>query len=368
MSCKGKCSTSCSGSCAGSCISGCSNQCTSCSGTCKGTATKPSTNTSDNNKPSKPSPPPSINGIDKDKINSGTVVIVPKDGKEYTKEDMPLYNGAFYDPSTGQILSDYHGPNGIFDQSEWTTEWKRQPDGTVVGYFIEKDKKISYGSGGSSGGGSSYTPPPRPPKLDFTTPFPIFHSDVKEVTKYFYHFGIDEATFSKVKYEDVSVFVSPIIDLGTLYEKDYIMLEASFEEGDYTGFEFSILDNKKEHAILPYDVESVIHEQIFDQLPLRFKRDINKDPIIKQSGHIISSNLETLRNELIPSISPSYKDSYLPFTVSYTPLDAWQHIPSSRFVQIKVILRKYKGSITMPILKSMALRKYSENAPWLNKE
>lgn len=320
--------------------------------------------------PSTPSPPPSITGIDPSQITKGTVQIITADGKVHERKDMPLYNGAFYDPSTGKILSDVHGPDGIFENSEWDTSWRRNDDGTVTGIFTERPPSTSHSNGGG-GGSEPPSPPPKPAKLDFSDPFPSFTSNIKEVSKYFYYFGIDEAIFSSVTYEKNSVFVSPIIDLGVLYDTDYLMLESTYTLGFNSSIEFYILDGTDQVPILPYDEEYVTNEQHFKNLPLRFQRNTTKSYTIKQDNHVIEMKLE----DLLANVSGltyvnkySYINAYSPYTISYTPKDCWTYKPKSNQIQLKIVLRNYDSTGEMPSFKYVLIRKYSEEAPWTQKE
>lgn len=323
---------------------------------------------SSSKKPSQPSQPSTINGIDKSKLKPATVVIKDKNGNVTTSKpgEYKQYGDAIYRVSDGKIMGDTHGIDGVMDKNQWNKDWVRDKNGNSVGIWTEKPdepkKKPSRPSGGSSeSGGSSDNKPSRPPYIEFTQPFPTFSSDVKEITKYFYFFGLDKIHLSSTHYTNTSVFVSPIIDLGELYEKDYIMLEATYLTGDSGCIEFYIIDENNEVPILPYDVDYIVNEKIFKGMGLRFKRDESKPYVLKKGQNIV----QTLLGDIINNNNLSAHDLY---TVDYYPLNSWIYKPTQRFIQIKAILRNFGEQNTMPYLQDMSLRKYTEGAPWTQRE
>ena len=301
--------------------------------------------------------PPNLSDIDSDKVTTGTVIIKREDGTTQTIYDCPKYEGAFYDPDTGEILGDTHGPDGKYDQGSWD---KAYDSTNNVGYFTEKpSKKHNNGSGGSSGGGSSggsssgsssgsWTPPPPPPppppKIEWDEPFPVFKGDLKKIYRYVYHLGLDEAAFSNVIYESNSVCVTPLIEIGQLEDESYIALEA-FYKGN---IEFYIIDGTLEIPIMPLGQTQIEDEKLFYGLSTRFIVNDQAPILVKQNGTSTDCDYHTILNDL------SYWKDNTTYHISYTPIAQYHYKPVNNRIQIKAIIRGI-GSI-----QKMTLRHYGD--------
>lgn len=295
--------------------------------------------------------PPNISGVDPDKVTSGTVVIEKEDGETEVIEDCPKYEGAFYDPVTGEILGDTHGPDGKYDKEDWDKDYDSS---TNTGHFTEKPKPDKKPSGGGGGGGGHYypsydkpskpKPPPPPPKIEWNEPFPVFTGELKKIYRYVYHLGIDEAQFSNVLHDENSVCITPSIETGFMGEDNYIALEAQFKGN----VEFYILDGTSEVPIMPIDQIEIQDEKIFFGLPTRFLVNGKADIIVKKNGAVVDLNYKDV-------ISKRFlwndNDQY---SISYIPVPQYHYKPNLNTIQIKAILRGVSS------IQNITIRRYGD--------
>lgn len=311
--------------------------------------------------PTKSSSPQNIDGVDKDKISKGDVIINKSDGTTQTIKDAPLYNGAFYDPDTGDIMGDTHGPEGIYDKEQYDKDYYRNEDGKPTGVFTEKPKKEEQKKETAS---SSYddddddyddddddyyepepSPPPPPPKVEWSEPFPTFSSDYKMITRYIYHLGVDEAIFSNVVHEENSVCVTPLIEIGKLDKEEYLMLEAEFKGN----VEFYILDGDKTIDILPVNQTKIENEKMFFGLLPRFIVDDQYDVIVKRNDVTIDEDYKTILNNKL------YWGDNTVYNMSYVPIVQNSYRPIEERIQLKIIMRGISS------VNYLAFRYYGDN-------
>lgn len=300
---------------------------------------------SSNKTTTKSNSPQNIAGVDPAKIATGNVVIKNNDGSTTVVKDAPLYQGAFYDPKTGNIMGDTHGPEGIYDTETWAKDYYRDGNGTPTGVFTEKPAKKETTSSSSNDYYREPSPPPPPSKIDWSEPFPTFSSNYKTIKRYVYHLGLDEAIFSNVVHEENSVCITPAITVGALDTEEYLMLEADFKGS----VEFYIIDGDKTINILPVNQTKIENEKMFLGLSPRFIVDDQYDVIVKRNTVVIAENYQDILND------KNYWANGANYTMTYVPVAQNTYRPAEEQVQLKIILRGISS------VSHLAFRYYADN-------
>lgn len=175
----------------------------------------------------------------------------------------------------------------------------------------------------------------------------------KAISKFSYHFGIDEIYFDEVILDNNMCFISEDIDIGSLDKDEYIQLSATYDSGDNGSIEFYILDGSEARPIMPIEDSIVINEKIFYGLIPRFSIDESEEMIIKKNGSVMDISL----NNAIKSNEDG-------LTITYTPLDAYNLIVNNYTIQVKAILRTYDKTVKAPSIKNISIRKYGRSLLW----
>lgn len=291
--------------------------------------------------------PQNIAGVAPDKITTGNVVINKNDGSTQVIKDAPLYQGSFYDPETGDIMGDTHGPDGIYDKETWNKNYYRDENGIATGIFTEKPEKKQTSSSDSSDNDyySEPSPPQTPSKIEWNEPFPTFSSDYKTIKRYIYHLGLDEAVFSNVVHEENSVCITPSIAVGALGTEEYLMLEADFKGS----VEFYIIDGDKTIDILPVGQTKIENEKMFFGLLPRFIVDDQYDVVVKHNTIAINENYQDILS------NKEYWVNDVAYTMTYVPITQNTYRPTEEYVQLKIVLRGISS------VSHLAFRYYADN-------
>lgn len=175
----------------------------------------------------------------------------------------------------------------------------------------------------------------------------------KAISKFSYHFGIDEIYFDEVILDNNMCFISEDIDIGSLDKDEYIQLSATYDSGDNGSIEFYILDGSEARPIMPIEDSIVINEKIFYGLIPRFSIDESEEMIIKKNGSVMDISL----NNAIKSNEDG-------LTITYTPLDAYNLTVNNYTIQVKAILRTYDKTVKAPSIKNISIRKYGRSLLW----
>lgn len=173
--------------------------------------------------------------------------------------------------------------------------------------------------------------------------------------KYTYNFGIDSIIFSKSKLEQNQCFITDEVKLENQNKKKYIQLDAEFSCDTDSSIEFYIIDGSVEKSILPINTSRIIDEKIFYGLRPRFSIDSDEEIVIKKNGTIVDVTLDHAIN--------TNEDGY---TVSYTPLNAYNLSLNNDNIKLKIIMRIYNTDATMPIIKKMSIRQFGGDSTWSN--
>ena len=180
--------------------------------------------------------------------------------------------------------------------------------------------------------------------------------NITEKTMYTYMFGIDEISIKKVDQEYDGAFISDLIDIGTLNEKEYIQLCVDQYNGENTGVEYSIYDGDVEVPIIPIGFKHIENEKIFTDVGLRFARDESEYIAIKKDGAVIDISLEDAQSQLTGRYSADY---YPEQKYSYTPINS--------MIRIKATMRKFGPVEATPYINSIKVRKYGGDLLWMEK-
>jgi hypothetical protein len=190
---------------------------------------------------------------------------------------------------------------------------------------------------------------------EFNIPVQSLSSNIKEVTKYEYFFGLDKIDFCNVEILPNSCFISKSKTIGTLDSDEYIQLDATYNSSIGSSVEFYIVDGSIDIPILPTNITMVTDEVIFYGKSTRFQIDNNKDVIIKKDGQVINLSIE----EAIKMNDGLY-------TVSYTPVNAYKYRPINNTIKVKVIQRLFDDELPASNVSKVKIRKYGGNALWKN--
>jgi len=252
---------------------------------------------------------------------------------------------------------------------------------TIIGYVTTSNGN-EHGSGsGSGGGGGGYTPTEyyiaatstvvqhpgtediqilaptfNDPEPVFNTQKPSFTSNISEVKKYDYYFGLDSLIISRRNINQSSVFTGDDIYIGDTSEKEHIALDATYIIGDKSSVEFYIIDGDREQPIKPIDDTAIYNELIIYNMPTRFSIDSS------QPYYIYKNNVPI---DILIEDAISKNDGNI-YTISYTPKDADEYNPINTNIKVKAILRLYDEAADFPLIESIDIRKYGGEMVWID--
>lgn len=180
-------------------------------------------------------------------------------------------------------------------------------------------------------------------------------NNILEKVMYSYMFGIDEISIKKIEQDQDSCFVSQAINIGELSEKEFIQLHVEDIIDENATVEYSILDGNVEVPILPYGEKIVKNERLFAALPLRFNQDYSTETIIKKDGLTTDISLDDAKNQVLSR-----------FSVDYFPEKKYNYTPLNSSIKIKAVIRSYNKGINNSYLRSIKVRKYGGEVPWID--
>lgn len=181
-----------------------------------------------------------------------------------------------------------------------------------------------------------------------------FNKDnIIEKVMYNYMFGIDSIEIKKIEQQEDSCFVSELIDIGNLSDKEYIQLHVNDIINENTGVEYTILDGDTEIPALPFGTKIVKDEKIFGALPLRFNQDYSLTTIIKKDGITTDISLDDAKTQVLSR-----------FSADYFPQEHYNYKPINSNIRIKVVMRKYSNTTNNSYLKAIKVRKYGGDVLW----
>ena len=153
---------------------------------------------------------------------------------------------------------------------------------------------------------------------------------------YTYYFGLNDLVIVNKKYASVSAILSESINVTMNMP---LRISSNISVPERSSIEFYVVDGIDEIPLLPIEQSSIVHEKLFFEMPIRF-HDGSDFHFFKDFVSMSESrdNLDE-RN-----------DGSL-YTVSYNPPStAYEYVPKSSSIKIKIILRIYDDSITAPQL------------------
>lgn len=180
-------------------------------------------------------------------------------------------------------------------------------------------------------------------------------NNILEKVMYSYMFGIDEISIKKIEQDQDSCFVSQAINIGELSEKEFIQLHVEDVIDENATVEYSILDGNVEIPILPYGEKIIKNERLFAALPLRFNQDYSTETIIKKDGLTTDISLDDAKNQVLSR-----------FSVDYFPEKKYNYTPLNSSIKIKAVIRSYNKGINNSYLRSIKVRKYGGEVPWID--
>lgn len=178
-------------------------------------------------------------------------------------------------------------------------------------------------------------------------------NETVEKDMYNYMFGIDSITIKNIVQQKDSCFVSELINIGELKDKEYIQLHVDEVLDENTAIEYSILDGDLEIPALPFGTKMVKNEKIFSGLDLRFNQDRSLTTIIKKDGLTTNISLDDAKTQLLSR-----------FSVDYFPAEKYNYKPINSNIKIKAIIRTYTDDTNNSFLRAIRIRKYGGDAPW----
>lgn len=190
----------------------------------------------------------------------------------------------------------------------------------------------------------------------------IFASSIPDKTNlldmsyYTYSFGIDKIEIKLVEQETESIFISDVINVGSLKETEFIQLTVKDYCDENCCIEYSILDGDKDVPILPLGLEHVENELIFNELPLRFNMDESTYYVIKKNGLVTEISLDDAKTQLVDK-----------FTIDYFPAEAYKYTPLNSAIKIKATIRTFGRTAEVPYVETIKVRKYGGNLLWMEK-
>jgi hypothetical protein len=203
-----------------------------------------------------------------------------------------------------------------------------------------------------------YETPPLPevpafPSIEeFNKPIPVFNANVQEINKTTYFFGIDAITS---RYRIINKTCGIVFKNISIGRCSYIELVANAVTNDNCSVEFYIIDGTKELSILPVSCNRVVNEKLFFNMSPRFSVDIKREIEIKKNGQIIKRTVDGLEDL-------NLHDGL--YTISYTPIEAYQYYPENETISVKVLQRLYKESAEPSYITNLLVRKYGGGIPW----
>jgi len=195
--------------------------------------------------------------------------------------------------------------------------------------------------------------PAQPAVEQFNSPQPVATAtDLKDVSKTTYFFGIDEIAS---RYRLIHKTCGVVFDNITIGRCSFIELAAAAVTNDNCSVEFYIIDGTKEIPILPVSCEQVVNEKLFFNMNPRFSIDTKKDVTIKKDGQIVK--------RIVGSLSELDLQNGL-YTIDYTPIDAHRYYPENETISVKVVQRLYSETAEPSYITNMLIRKYGGGIPW----
>ncbi|MCY7865889.1 hypothetical protein P8918_13330 [Bacillus spizizenii] len=193
--------------------------------------------------------------------------------------------------------------------------------------------------------------PPQLPGIElFTKPEPRFEHNLEQRYKFGYFFGVDNVSFSSRNINTTCGRVTDYIEIGNV---ESIQLESSYHLPDKASVEFSVIDQDVEIPIVPVGDSLVRNEKIFFGLPLRFSIDKTKPYIIKKDGVEVT---------MTPEAAINANDGL--YTITYSPIGAYDYMPKNDRVKVKVIMRLYDKTSEPPFVQNALIRAYGGDALW----
>lgn len=169
-------------------------------------------------------------------------------------------------------------------------------------------------------------------------------------TTYEYNFGINSINIFNKQPLAVSGYISPEVKIKN---NNFITVSVS-QTNPEVSQEYYIIDNNKEYPIQPKELQQVIKEKIFFNLPIRFPIDESKEVTIYKN------NIKTdLTYSQLQSINSD--DEY---TITYTPKqEAFRYKPNSNILKVKVIQR-HLGTEVPSTIKTISIVCHGGSAIW----
>ena len=169
-------------------------------------------------------------------------------------------------------------------------------------------------------------------------------------TTYEYNFGINSINIFNKQPLTVSGYISPEVKIKN---SNFITVSVS-QTNPEVSQEYYIIDNNKEYPIQPKELQQVIKEKIFFNLPIRFPIDESKEVTIYKN------NIKTdLTYSQLQSINSD--DEY---TITYTPKqEAFRYKPNSNILKVKVIQR-HLGTEVPSAIKTISIVCHGGSAIW----
>lgn len=178
-------------------------------------------------------------------------------------------------------------------------------------------------------------------------------NNIVEKSMYNYMFGIDSIEIKKIEQQQDSCFISELIDIGNLSEKEYIQLHVDEVINENTSIEYSILDGDVEIPALPFGSKIIKNEKIFNALPLRFNQDRSETVVIKKDGITTDISLDDAKVQVLSR-----------FSADYFPEENYNYRPINSNIKIKVVIRNYSNVTNNSYLKAIKIRKYGGDVLW----
>lgn len=194
---------------------------------------------------------------------------------------------------------------------------------------------------------------PTRPNLNSFTNDDTTIDNVSISSKLTYYFGLDKIQINKTKYDKVSAYISPTINIGN---SSYIKLSVQSNKDISSNIEFSIIEEENENPILPIEIEDMITEKLFFRLDTRFPIDNTQKYIIKENNLIISATLDELNNKDFNSNV---------YTIQYVPIkQSYLYYPKTDNIKVKVVQRIMSEDTIPAVIKSITILKFGGNKIW----
>ena len=178
-------------------------------------------------------------------------------------------------------------------------------------------------------------------------------NETVEKDMYNYMFGIDSIEIKNISQQKDSCFVSELINIEQLKDKEYIQLYVDEVLDENTTVEYSILDGDLEIPALPFGTKIVKNERVFSGHDLRFNQDRSLTTIIKKDGLTTNISLDDAKTQLLSR-----------FSVDYFPAEKYNYTPINSNIKIKATMRTYTNDTNNSFIRAIKLRKYGGDVPW----